>query len=140
MVVCGDGGVFAVDFLAGVVRIERPTVLPCERLRGVLPHDLRASNGLTLGECVAVANVENERCWLAHWLDADEVVSDELWIALADERECKSREVGDVCCGCLVFEQHGAVFWIPGVVLVFQDCCHEAEFLWCHFSAFFENR
>lgn len=52
-------------------------------LRRVLTHDLGAGYGLSFGEGVAVPDVEDERGGLAHGLYADEVVGDELGVALA---------------------------------------------------------
>ena len=130
-----DGCVFAAYFLRGVVRVECPTVLFRVRLCGVLTHDLGSSDRLSLGEGVAVSDVEDQGRGLTHGLDADEVVGDELRIGLADERQGESCEVGDVGGGRLVFEDDRAIFGVPGVELVFEDGRHEAELLGTDFAA-----
>jgi hypothetical protein len=139
-VVAGDGGVFTPDFLRGVVRVEGPAVLAGEALCGVLPHDLGAGDGLALGEGVAVADVEDEAGGLAHRLDADEVVGDELGIALADQGEGEAGEVRDVGGGGLILEEDRPLLWVPGVELVFQDGGHEAELLGADFAALAQDR
>ena len=104
-----------------------------------MAHDLRSGDRLSLGEGVAIADVEDERGWLAHWLDTDEVVGDQLGVGFADEGEGKPCEVGDVGRGGLVFQDHRAAFWVPGVELVFQDAGHEAEFLLWYFCALVQH-
>ena len=114
-----DGEGLVTHFLRRVVGVKRPAVLAAVSLSGVLTHDLRTGNGLTLGHCVAIADVENQASWLAHWLNANEVISDELGVALADEGEGKAGEVRNVCGGGLIFENHAAILRIPGIELVF---------------------
>ena len=136
----GEGGdVFVTDLLRGVVGVECPAVLLGEGLAGVLTHDLGSGDRLALGEGVAVADVEDQAGGLAHWLDADEVVGDQASVALADEGEGEPGEVGDVAGGGDVFEQHGAVFGVPGLVLVFKQGGHEAEFALLDFAALLED-
>ncbi len=123
-----DGRVFTTYFLRRVVRIQSPTVLASELLSSALTHDLRTGLGLTLGHTVTVANVEDQAGWLAHWLDTNEVIGDQLWKALAKKRQCKAGEVGDVGRGGLVFGQERRTLgWVAVVVLVFKQCSHEAE-------------
>lgn len=109
------------DFLRAVVRVQRPAVLSCERLSGVLTHDLRPGSRLSLGEGVTIPDVEDEAGGLAHRLNTDEVVGDELGIALADEGQCEPREVGDVGGRGLIFEDHTTTVGVPCVELVLED-------------------
>jgi hypothetical protein len=102
--VTGNGSVLAPHLLRRVVRVKSPTILAGKRLGGVLPHDLGTGNRLALGEGVTVADVENEAGRLAHRLDTDEVIGDELGVALADEREGETGEVGDIGGSGLIFE------------------------------------
>lgn len=39
----------------------------------------------------------------------------------------------------MVFEEYGASFWVPVVVLVFHDACHESHFALWDFAAFAED-
>lgn len=137
--VVGDCRVFSTDFLRGVVGVQCPAVLSGEALGGVLPHDLGSGDRLSFGEGVAVSDVEDEAGWLAHWLDADEVVGDELGVALANEGEGEAGEVRDVGGGGLVFKDHRSLLGVPVVVLVFEDTGHEAEFAGGDFAAFAEH-
>lgn len=89
-----------------VVWVKCPAVVAGVGLSRVLAHDLRSGDRLSLGEGVAIADVEDERGWLAHWLDTDEVVGDQLGVRFADEGEGESCEVSDVGCRGLVFENH----------------------------------
>jgi len=139
-VTAADRRTFATHFLGRVVGVQGPAVLTGVALAGVLPHNLRSSYRLTLGEGVAVADVEDEAGGLAHRLDADEVVADELGVALADEGEGEAGEVRDVGGGGLVLKQHGAVFGGPRFVLVFQHGSHHAELAGGDFAALAEHR
>jgi len=138
--VTGDRGVFTTDFLRAVVRVECPSVLACEHLGGVLTHDLRSGDRLALGEGVAVSDVEDQARRLAHRLDTDEVVGDQLRIGLPDERKGKPGEVGDVRRGRLVFQDDRAVLGIPAVVLVLEDRGHQAELLLRDFATLAKDR
>lgn len=139
-VATGDRGRFTLDFLRGVVRIKSPAVLAREALAGVLAHDLGTGDRLALGEGVAIADVENQAGRLAHRLDADEVIGDQLRIRLADERQGESGEVGDVGRRRLVFEEDRAVFRIPVLVLVFHEGGEQRELLLGNFPELAENR
>ena len=66
--------------MAGVVWVECPAVLSGEGLCGVLAHDLRSGDRLAFADGVTIADVEDQACWLAHWLYADEVVGNESWV------------------------------------------------------------
>lgn len=134
-----DGERFVAYFLRRVIGVKRPAVLAAVSLGGVLTHDLRTGNGLTLGHCVAIADVENQAGGLAHWLNANEVISDQLGVALADEGESETGEVSDISGGGLIFEDHATILGIPGIVLVFQDGGHEAELLLRNFTALTKN-
>ncbi len=104
-----------------------------------MAHDLGAGDGLAFADGVTVADVEYEASWLAHGLDADEVVGDELGVAFADEWECKSGEVGDIGGGCHILEEEsGFSVWAPVVVLVFEDGGHDAELAFGDFAHFGE--
>lgn len=126
-------GGFADYLLGAVVGVQSPAVVTGVSLGRVLAHDLRTGDRLTLGEGVAIADVEDERGRLAHGLDTDEVVSDQLGVGLADEGEGKPGEVSDIRRGGLVFENHRTVGGIPSVELVLKDGCHQAELLLRHF-------
>jgi len=89
--------------LRAVVRVDRPAVVAAEGLSGVLTHDLSTGLRLSLGQGVAVSDVEDQRGWLAHWLDADQVVRDELGVALSDHGQREPGEVGQVVGGGDVF-------------------------------------
>ena len=134
-----DDCIFTVDLLRGVVRVQRPSVLAREVLRRVLTHDLRTSNRLALIHGVTIPDVEDQARGLTHRLDTDKVVSDELGIALAKERQGESREVGDIRGRGLVLEDDRSTFGIPGFVLVFEQCCHEPNLLLGNFTAFGQN-
>lgn len=135
-----DGCVFALYFLGAVVWVKCPAVLACVALGCVLTHDLRSGDGLPLAEGVSVPDVEDQAGRLAHWLDADEVICDKLWVRFADEGECKSGEVCNVCSGRLIFEDHRPSVGVPCIVLVFQNACHESELLCWDFAAFLQDR
>lgn len=134
------GSVFATDLLAGVVRVKRKAVIAAERLGSVLPHDLGAGDRLALGQSVTIADVENQAGRLAHRLDADQVVSDQTRIALADEGQSEAGEVSDVRGGGLIFEDHRTLVRIPRLVLVLKDGSHQAHLLRGDLAALAKNR
>jgi len=130
----------ATNCLAAVVRVKCPAVLTCELSAGVLTHDLRSGNRLALRDAVAVADVENERCRLAHGLDANEVIRDQLRIGLADERECEARKVRDVAGLERIFKQHRAALAAHGLVLVLEESSHQTILLVRNFRHLREDR
>ena len=107
-------------------------------LGSVLAHDLCAGDRLAFVDGVAIADVEDQAGRLAHRLYAYEVVGDEPWVGLADHWEGEACEVGDVAGGCCFFEDHGLLFGIPLVVLVFHHMRDEGVFFWLDLYAFAE--
>ena len=134
-----NGGSFLLDGLRGVVRVKGPAVLTGVGLSRVLSHDLRSGDRLALGHGVAVADVEDQAGRLAHRLDAEEVVGDELGVALADEWEGEPGEVGDVGGGRRIFQDHAALAGAPGVQLVFEESGHDAHLVLWNLAALGED-
>ena len=136
----GDGSIFAAHFLRGVVGIQSPAVLTGEALSRVLTHDLRSGDRLALRKSITIADVEDQASGLAHRLHTDQVVGDQLGVALPDERKGKPGEVSDVGSGGLIFEDHRPIFGVVVLELVLEDRGHQAELLGRHFTALREHR
>lgn len=126
LVATAEGEVFALDGLGAVVGVQRPTVLAAILLGRTLAHDLLTGNRLAFADGVTVADVEDQAGWAAHGLDADQIIRDEAWEALADEGEGEPGEVGDVTSGGSIFEEHATLRGVPGDVLIFEHHRHEA--------------
>ena len=135
-----NGRVFAVHFLRRVVRVQRPSVLLRIGLRSVLTHDLGTSDCLALRHGVLVADVEDQTGRLAHGLHADEVVSDQLGEALAEQGQREPGKVGDVAGGRLVFQDQRTTGRVHVLVLVLENGGHQAHLGGPDLAALVEDR